>query len=226
MNKPKAISVLSGGLDSAVATSMLIDKYDISTITFDYGQKSADIEIKSAKNISKFFNIPNKVIDLKWLGKLGNSALTSDFDVMDVDVDKLDDKEYCDETVKNVWVPSRNIVFTAVASAFAEANGAKAIIVGWDLEEALSFPDNSIEFLNAFNKVLDIGTLDKVQVIAPLIKMSKEDIVLAGVKAKTPFELSYSCYKGDIKPCGVCESCLRRSRAFKSLGIEDPEFKL
>lgn len=226
MSKDKAISVLSGGLDSAVATSMLIDDYDISAITFDYGQRSADIEVKSAKNISEYFGFPHKVIDLKWLAGLGNSSLTSDLDVIDVDVKRLDDKEYCDETVRNVWVPSRNIVFTAVASAFAEASGAKAIIVGWDLEEAGSFPDNSIEFLNAFNKVLNIGTLDKVQVIAPLIKMTKEDIVSAGIEAKTPFELTYSCYKGDLKPCGGCESCLRRNRAFESVGIEDPEFKL
>ena len=222
MVKPKAISVLSGGLDSAVATSMLIDEYDVKAITFDYGQRSADIEIKSAKNISNFFGIPHEVIDLKWLGKLGNSSLTSDLEVIDVDVDKLDDKEYCDETARNVWVPSRNIIFTGIASAFAESYGAEAIIVGWDLEEALSFPDNSIEFLNAFNQVLDIGTLTEVQVIAPLIKMSKEEIVLAGVDAKAPFELSYSCYKGDLKPCGVCESCLRRNRAFESVGIKDP----
>ncbi len=224
MVKLKAISVLSGGLDSSVATSMLIDEYDITAITFDYGQRSADVEIKSAKNISDFFGIPHEVIDLRWLGNLGNSSLTSDVDVMDVDVDRLDDKEYCDETARNVWVPARNVVFTGVASAFAEAYGAEAIIVGWDLEESLSFPDNSIEFLNAFNQVLDSGTLNEVQVVAPLIKMSKEEIVLAGVDANAPFELSYSCYKGDSKPCGVCESCLRRSRAFKSAGIKDPLF--
>lgn len=208
-----------------MATSLLVDEYDISTITFDYGQRSANIEIKSAKKISEYFGLSHKVIDLKWLGGLGKSSLTSDIDVMDVDVNRLDDKEYCDETVRNVWVPSRNIVFTAVASAFAEASGAKAIIVGWDLEEARSFPDNSIEFLNAFNNVLDIGTLDKVQVLAPLIEMTKEDIVSSGFKANTPFELTYSCYKGDLEPCGVCESCLRRSRAFESVGIEDPIYK-
>ncbi len=222
--KPKAISVLSGGLDSTVATSMLIDDYDIIAITFDYGQRSADIEIKSAKKISEFFNIKHVVIDLKWLGKLSNSSLTSDIDVIDVDVNRLDDKEYCDETVRNVWVPSRNIIFTSIASAFAETHGAERIIVGWDLEESLSFPDNSIEFLNAFNKVLDIGTLEEVQIIAPLIKMSKEEIVLSGINVETPFELTYSCYKGDLNPCGVCESCLRRSRAFEAVGVKDPIF--
>ena len=220
-NKPKAISVLSGGLDSTVATAYFKDKYDIHAITFNYGQRSANTEIQSAKSICEKLDIKHTIIGLPWLKKLGKSALTSDFPVPELKADQLDNKELCDETAKKVWVPGRNIVFTAIATSFAEAEDAEKIIVGWDLEEAATFPDNSKEFLDAFNNVLKIGTLECVQVEAPLISLNKQEIVKLGVKVNAPLKLSYSCYIGEEEHCGVCESCMRRKRAFEEAKIED-----
>ena len=100
--------------------------------------------------------------------------------------------------------------------------GAGAVIVGWDLEEAETFPDNSEEFLDAFNRLLEIGTLDGVKIEAPVIGMTKREIVEAGHEVGLPFELTYSCYAGDRVHCGVCESCMRRRRAFELAGIDDP----
>ncbi|MDP1552367.1 MAG: 7-cyano-7-deazaguanine synthase QueC [Methanobacteriaceae archaeon] len=221
-DKPKAISVLSGGLDSTVATSFLNDELEIHALTFDYGQRSAQIEIKSSKRICKSLGIKHTVIDLPWLGNLGKSSLTvHDDEVPQLKRDKLDDKETCDETARKVWVPGRNVVFTAIATAFAEAEDAKIIIVGWDLEEAATFPDNSRKFLESFNKTLKIGTLDGVQIEAPVIDMDKKKIVLIGKKVNAPMELSYSCYMGEKEHCGVCESCMRRKRAFEMSGIMD-----
>ena len=159
-NKPKAISVLSGGLDSTVSTAYFSDKYEIHAITFNYGQRSARMEIESSKAICEKLGIEHTVIELPWLKKLGKSALTSDVEIPELRVNELDNKEICDETARKVWVPGRNVVFTAIATSFAEAEDAEIIIVGWDLEEAVTFPDNSKEFLDAFNKVLEIGTLD------------------------------------------------------------------
>ncbi len=218
----KAISVLSGGLDSTVATSALKEEYEIHALTFDYGQRSAKREIESSKQICQELGIKHTVMDLAWLGKLGKSALTvHENEVPQLESDKLDDKEICDETARKVWVPGRNVVFTAIATAFAEAEDAEKIIVGWDLEEAVTFPDNSREFLEAFNKTLEIGTLEGVQIEAPVIGLNKNEIVEMGEKVDAPMELSYSCYMGDEQHCGTCESCMRRKRAFEMAGVVD-----
>ena len=218
----KAISVLSGGLDSTVATSALKEEYEIHALTFDYGQRSANREIESSKQICQKLGIKHTVMDLSWLGKLGKSALTDhENEVPQLESDKLDDKEICDETARKVWVPGRNVVFTAIATAFAEAEDAEIIIVGWDLEEAVTFPDNSREFLEAFNKTLEIGTLEGVQIEAPVIDLNKNEIVEMGETVDAPMEMSYSCYMGEEQHCGLCESCMRRKRAFKMAGVVD-----
>ena len=217
----KAISVLSGGLDSTVATSLLAKYYEVHALTFDYGQRSAEVEIKSSMAICEELGMEHTVIKLPWLAQLGKSVLTSEGEIPQLKMDELDDKELCDETARKVWVPGRNVVFTAIALSFAEAEGAEKIIVGWDLEEAATFPDNSPEFLEAFNRLLEIGSLDEVEIEAPLIHMNKEEIVKLGNEIKAPMDLSYSCYIGEEKHCGTCESCMRRKRAFKTAGIED-----
>jgi 7-cyano-7-deazaguanine synthase len=217
----KAISVLSGGLDSAVATSLLAKDYNVHAITFNYGQRSAEMEIKASKAICEKLGMEHTVIELPWLAQLGGSALTSSEEVPRLEMDELDDKEICDETARKVWVPGRNVVFSSIALSFAEAEGAEKIIVGWDFEEAATFPDNSKEFLDAFNNLLKIGSLDNIQIEAPLIQMDKKEIVKLGDEISAPLDISYSCYMGEKWHCGVCESCMRRKRAFELVGIQD-----
>ncbi|MEJ8542226.1 7-cyano-7-deazaguanine synthase QueC [Methanothermobacter wolfeii] len=216
----KAISILSAGMDSSVSTALLSREYDISAITFDYGQRSAQMEVRYARKLSEYLGIEHRVIELPWLGELGGSVLTDDGELPSPG--DLDDVEECLETARKVWVPGRNIVFTSVGVSFAEALDADAVIVGWDREEAATFPDNSREFLEAFNSLLGIGTLRGVRVLAPVIDMTKKEIVEAGMEMDFPFELTYSCYTGEDVHCGVCESCLRRRRAFELAGAEDP----
>jgi 7-cyano-7-deazaguanine synthase len=217
----KAISVLSGGLDSTVATSMLAKDYDVHAITFDYGQRSVGMEIKSSKAICEELGMEHTVVELPWLAQLGGSALTSGEEIPELTMDQLDDKEVCDETARKVWVPGRNVVFSSIALSFAEAEGAEKIIVGWDFEEAATFPDNSREFLDAFNNLLKIGSLDDIQIEAPLIQMDKKEIVKLGYDISAPLDISYSCYMGEEWHCGVCESCMRRKRAFELAGVKD-----
>ena len=219
--KKKAIAVLSGGLDSTVASTKFKEDYNIHALTFNYGQKSAEMEIKSAKAVCNELGAEHTVIELPWLADLGSSALTSDEVIPEPEDTELDDIDSALKTAKSVWVPGRNVVFTAIANSFAEAENASIIVVGWDLEEAVTFPDNSKEFLEAFNKVLDVGSFDEIKIEAPLIDMNKKDIVEYGSSLGAPMELSYSCYKGFNYHCGVCESCMRRKRAFESAGIED-----
>ncbi|MCL2687491.1 MAG: 7-cyano-7-deazaguanine synthase QueC [Methanobrevibacter sp.] len=225
-NKRKAISVFSGGLDSTVATAVYAKNYEIHCITFDYGQKSVIQEIKSSKAICEKLGMEHTVIDLKWLANLGSSALTNNEDIPEINLEELDD-EYIGENIANkVWVPGRNIVFTAIAVSFAEGEGAEIIIVGWDKEEATTFPDNSKEFLNSFNELIAIGTKTKsnIEIKAPAIDLTKKEIIELGKKVDAPMNISYSCYKNNEKDnihCGICESCVRRKRAFLEANIED-----
>ncbi len=217
----KAISVLSGGLDCTVATSVYSKEYEIHAITFNYGQKSFERELEAARKICTEMNWSHEVIDLPWLSKISTSSLNTSEEIPEVSIDDLDDLDKSRETASSVWVPARNMVFTSIAVSYAEALGAEIIIVGWDAEEAATFPDNSKEFLDTFNELIDVGSPDKIRIEAPAIDLSKEEIVKLGVEVGAPMELSYSCYKGGEKHCGVCESCMRRKRAFKSLGVKD-----
>jgi 7-cyano-7-deazaguanine synthase len=162
----------------------------------------------------------HEVIDLPWLSKISTSSLNTDADIPELGEDDLDDLDKSSETASNVWVPARNTVFTSIALSYAESIGAEIIIVGWNGEEGATFPDNSKQYMEKFNELIDVGSPDKIRIEAPAIDLNKEEIVELGIKVGAPMELSYSCYKGDDKPCGVCESCVRRKRAFKKLNIK------
>lgn len=217
----KAISVLSGGLDCTVSTSVFAQDWEIHAITFNYGQKAFKRELKAVRDICEKMGWTHEVIDLPWLAKISTSSLNTTEEIPEVSFNDLDDIKKSSKTASSVWVPARNMVFTSIAVSYAESIGAEKIIVGWDAEEAATFPDNSKEFLNAFNELIDVGSPENIKIEAPAIDLSKEEIVKLGVEVSAPMELSYSCYKGGDKHCGVCESCMRRKRAFKQLGIDD-----
>lgn len=221
MSKPKAITVLSGGLDSTVATSVYASDYDLTAITFNYGQQSFKQELKHSKDICKELSINHIVIDLPWLNEISNSSLNTEDKIPQPSQDDLDNYDKAIETAKSVWVPARNTVFCSIALAYAEVIKAKIIIVGWDYEEAVTFPDNSKEYLEAFNKTIEYGSFDDISIKAPLIDMNKTEIVRKGQEINAPMNLSYSCYTGNDSHCGVCESCKRRKRAFLQANIED-----
>lgn len=217
----KAISVMSGGLDCTVATSIISKDHEIHAITFNYGQKALEREVKASKAICNKMNWTHEVIDLPWLTNISNSSLNTDEEVPEPSAEDLDDLEKSNETASSVWVPARNTVFTSIALSYAESIGADTIIVGWNGEEGATFPDNSKEYMEKFNELIEEGSPEKIRIEAPLINLNKEEIVELGVECGAPMELSYSCYKGREKQCGVCESCMRRKRAFEELGLKD-----
>ena len=171
MMTKKAIAVLSGGLDSCVATCVYAEDYEIHGITFNYGQKSFKQELKASKEICKKMGFTHEVIDLPWLNKISNSSLTSDNEIPTLTHEELDDLDICEDTASSVWVPGRNIVFTSIATSYAESIGAEIIIVGWDKEEAATFPDNSKEFLESFNNMLNVGSPQNIEIKAPAIDL-------------------------------------------------------
>lgn len=217
----KAISVFSGGLDCTVATSVFSKDHEIHAITFNYGQKAFKREMQASKEICERMNWTHEIINLPWLAKISNSSLNTDEEIPELSTEDLDNLEISQESASSVWVPARNTVFTSIALSYAESIGASAIIVGWNGEEGATFPDNSKEYMEKFNELIKEGSPEEIRIEAPLIDLDKEEIVKLGLEYDAPMELSYSCYKGRDKQCGVCESCMRRKRAFENLGIND-----
>ncbi len=225
----KAISILSGGLDSTVATMYAKTLgYDILALTFDYGQKSAKREINSAKKIAKILDIEHIVIKLDFTKYFKKSALITNQEIPKLSIEDLD-SDIVYDTMRAVWVPARNVIFLAIAAGFGEDRDAEKIFIGINKEEGTTFPDNTIDFINAYNKVLELGTLNKIKIEAPLYDKTKEEIVKLGkeLEEKLNVEIlkySYSCYKDngeDLLHCGECESCVRRKRAFINAKIKD-----
>lgn len=218
----KSIVLLSSGLDSVVAfKEAQIRSERILCVTFDYGQKAVEKEISYSKKICDIYKIPHQVIELPWYRTFSGS-LTGDGALPEISGNELDNNEIAQKSAEQVWVPARNVVFLSIAAAFAENYKYDTIVTGFDAEEASTFPDNTGEFVERFNQMLEFGTLSRTVVFAPLIAMDKSEIVMTGMKINAPFEFSWSCYDGKEAPCGVCESCLRRKRAFEKAGINDP----
>ena len=212
----KAISILSGGLDSAVATAIAQKEFNmVVAVTFNYGQRAASKEIAAAAYLCDLWKIEHRVINLEFLSKIGNSSLTSE--TIEIPrfrkLTKLADKKITSKTANNVWVPNRNGIFINIVAAIAETDGIEWIITGFNREEAEAFPDNSKKFLEEINRSLQESTLAKPKVASPTIDMDKKEIVKAAIDMGVELSKLWYCYEGGEEPCGTCESCARFKRA-------------
>ena len=218
----RSIVLLSSGLDSTVAFKEAYDRSDeVLCVTFDYGQRAGKREIELAKAICRQFKVGHIIIELPWY-KSFRGALTGGGEIPKLKRFELDNMEVTEKTAEQVWVPARNVVFLSIGAALAENHRFDMIVTGFDAEEAATFPDNTPEFVESFNRMLETGTLMRPEIFTPLISMSKTDIVRRGIEIGASLEWSWSCYEGGEMPCGECESCLRRARAFDAVGVEDP----
>ncbi len=200
----KAIVLLSGGLDSLVSLDIARDDIDVSfAITFDYGQKSLLREIQASKKICEFYNIKHEVIKLGWLKDITSTSLVSDKEI----------PQGIQSSSNSVWVPNRNGLFLNIAACFCDSYGYDAIIIGANKEEGQTFPDNSKEFIDKINEEFKYSTKKQPSVIAPLINLDKNDIVKQAILRSVPLEFIHSCYNGNDKNCGHCESCTRLKNA-------------
>lgn len=239
MSKKSAIILLSGGLDSTIclwwAKNQSYTRVDC--ITFEYGSKEEVVLKQVTSKLAELAEIDNhEFITLDFLAEYSrriNSSLSKEStqELPKLSSDSLDDLEAGLASAKSVWIPGRNLVFLAIASAYSETIGNEVeIITGFNLEEGTTFLDNTQEFIDDFNATASRGILHaKVTVISPLSSLDKSEIVTLGKKLKVPFEHCSSCYepKGfDIEKrpihCGLCESCLRRKRGFIESSIKDP----
>lgn len=207
----KAIILLSGGLDSAVAAAWAKKEwdYDCLAICFNYSQRHHK-EIGYSKRLADYFGWPWKflAIDIP-----AQSALT-------------DQKKDVNQIVKGLpasFVPGRNLIFLSYAASVAYHFEASYIVGGWNWRDYSGYPDCRPEFLQAAEIAINyaLGS-DRLYVRRPLIQMAKVDIIQLGQRLKVPFEMTWSCYEGWEKPCGVCGSCKFRAKGFEEAGIQDP----
>jgi 7-cyano-7-deazaguanine synthase len=219
--KPKAVVLLSGGLDSAVALYHASNKgHDCHCLAFDYGQRH-DKELAFAKAIAKAAGAKLTVmkLDLPWKGSsLLDKSMSIPYGRTAGAIKK--------SGVPTTYVPARNTLFLSAAASFAEAIEASSIFIGAHFEDSSGYPDCRKEYLEAFDKVVRLGTRagreKRLSLEYPLIGLTKSGIIKAGRKLGVPFELTWSCYKGGRKPCGECDSCVLRAKGFKEAGLKDP----
>jgi len=220
----KAVILLSGGLDSTTALAIARSEgFEPYTISFRYGQRH-EVELEAAKNVSQRSGAKgHTVIDIN-LRQLGGSALTSD-----IDVPKGRDAEEMAGNIPVTYVPARNTIFLSIALGWAEVLGASDIFIGVNALDYSGYPDCRPEFIEAFEKMANLGTKAGVEgkgfrIHTPLIRMTKGEIIKKGMELGVDYSLTHSCY--DPTPeglaCGECDSCLLRKKGFADAGIKDP----
>lgn len=216
----KAVVLLSGGLDSSTALYLAKSEgYELHAISFDYGQRHSK-ELECAKAVAQAAGVKShKVVSLN-LGEWGGSSLTDmSMTVEDGDADRTD--------IPMTYVPARNMVFLSVAASMAEAIGAQHIFIGVSEVDYSGYVDCRQVFIDAMEKAINLGTVmgaeqgKKITIHAPFVNMTKAEEIKLGNKLGVDFSLTWSCYRGGEKPCGTCDSCLLRARAFKEAGVKD-----
>ncbi|MCF8240584.1 MAG: 7-cyano-7-deazaguanine synthase QueC [Melioribacteraceae bacterium] len=213
-----AIVALSGGMDSCVTAAIAKEEYDLAFLHINYGQRTENRELQAFHEIVDYFDVEKRtIIDFTHFKKIGGSSLTD----QNIEVSKADLNNI---NVPSSYVPFRNANILSVCGSLAEVIGASAIFIGAVHEDSSGYPDCRPDFFKAFERVLNLGTKPetKIEIITPIIQLSKEEIIKKGVELSAPLHLTWSCYKSEDKACGVCDSCALRLRGFQKAGIEDP----
>jgi 7-cyano-7-deazaguanine synthase len=220
----KAVVLLSGGIDSATTMALAASEgFEVYALTIDYGQKHR-VELDAARKVAASLSAKEHKIVAVDLRAFGGSALTSDV--------RVPKSRRMDRTRKGIpvtYVPGRNTVFLALALSWAEALGAADVFIGVTAVDYSGYPDCRPEYIDAFQKVADLGTKAGVEgrpmkVRAPFVNAPKSRIIAAGVELGVDYSLTHSCYdpSDDGKACGRCESCHLRKRAFAEARVTDP----
>jgi len=218
----KALVLLSGGLDSSTVCALAAKENEkIFTLSFDYGQTLRK-ELEYAEKISRHYGSLEHMIFEIDLTQIGGSALTDTGLEIPVNRNESD--------MKNIpvsYVPARNTIFLSIALAWAEVLNADSIHIGVNAVDYSGYPDCRPEYIEAYQRMADRATRRgvegfPVEIVTPLLNLSKIEIVRLGLKLGVPYEYTWSCYTGEAEPCGRCDSCLLRARAFDELGVRDP----
>ena len=223
MAHKKAVILLSGGLDST--TTLYFAKargYECFCILFDYGQRHKK-ELKAAVKIAKLNKCKYTIVKLAlpW----SRSALT------DRRIKVPKNTKIIGSKIPVTYVPARNTIFLSFAASYAESIGAKKIFIGANALDYSGYPDCRPKYIKACEKAVNLGTKSgvtgkKLAIETPLISLTKAGIIELGKRLNVPYDITWSCYQGGSKPCGVCESCIIRAKGFKEAGVYKNNSKL
>jgi 7-cyano-7-deazaguanine synthase len=213
-----AIVLLSGGLDSTTTLAVAINEgYRVHALTFRYGQRHAH-EVDAARRIAAHYGVGrHQIIEID-LRAFGASALTSEIAVpKDRDLTSADD-------IPITYVPARNTIFLSYALAFAEVTDASDIFIGANHQDSSGYPDCRPEYIEAFGHLASLATRSPIHIRAPLINLTKREIITLGLSLGVDYSLTTSCYDPDPSgtACGHCDACQLRLKGFSESGLEDP----
>ena len=224
MTDQKAIALLSGGIDSAVAAAIAVKAgWELMALSFNYGQRHV-FELESAKEIASHLKIDSHIIFPLPINQFGGSSLLGQGEIP-----KGRNPEQIASGIPSTYVPARNLVFLSIAVSFAEAVSANAVVFGAHIVDYSGYPDCRPEFIDAFQRTANLATkagTEKrlIRIWPPLINMSKTEIIKTGAELGVDFSLTFSCYDPDEhgRACGLCDSCVIRKNGFKQAGLKDP----
>jgi len=221
---PKAVCLLSGGLDSAACLALARrDGFACYALTFDYGQRHR-FELEAARRVAAALGAERHVLTRIGLDAFGGSALTAD-----IAVPKARSLAEMSEGIPVTYVPARNTIFLSFALAWAEVLESADIFIGVNALDYSGYPDCRPEYIEAYERMANLATKAGVEgrtqlkIHTPLLRLTKAQIVGLGQQLKVPFGLTHSCYDPgpDGRPCGACDACLLRRKGFEEAGIED-----
>ena len=223
----KAMVLASGGLDSTTALALAVDKHgkdNVIALTISYGQKH-DKEIHSAIKVAEYYGVEHLFLDLTKIFQYSDCSLLKHSD------EAIPEKSYAEQieetkgdTPVSTYVPFRNGLFLSSAASIAISKECNVIYYGAHSDDAAGFayPDCSQDFVDYMNKAIYEGSGHQLKLEAPFATFTKKDIVRMGIELRVPYELTWSCYEGNDKPCGKCGTCIDRQAAFEANGITDP----
>ena len=219
-----AVVLLSGGLDSTTTLAVARQRFTVHALSFRYGQRHSQ-EMNAARRIATTFGVASHVVTDIDLRTFGGSALTAD-----IDVPKDRDMSSVLSSIPVTYVPARNTIFLSFALAFAEVLSARDIFIGVNALDYSGYPDCRIEYIDAFERMANLATrggvegTNPIQIRAPLIAMTKADIIRLGMSLGVDYSMTTSCYDpvdGD-HACGRCDACQLRRKGFADAGVPDP----
>lgn len=194
-------------------------------LSYDYGQRAWPREREQAQAIARHFKVPHRHLSLPWFKEFAQKGLLSSNEMLPhPEMSELSQMAASEKSAKAVWVPNRNGLFIELAAGIAEERNIQYLILGFNAEEAATFPDNSIQYLNAINHALEFSTQNQVKVFSPTSALHKTQIVAWAKGNHFPFELLWSCYENLPKMCGRCESCMRLKRALNENEVSYREY--
>ena len=222
----EAVVLLSGGMDSCVSAAIAVERHGAARAALlhaSYGQRTQARERQAFEAIADHYRVRERlVVQLEHFRAIGGSALTDAR--IAVPENELGAPGPQGGAIPVTYVPFRNAHFLSVAVSWAEAIGASSIYIGAVAEDSSGYPDCRPEYYRVFQELVRVGTRPetRIEIVTPVIKLKKSEIVRRGMELGAPLHLTWSCYQKEDTACGACDSCLLRLRAFEEAGVPDP----